>query len=95
MEAITIAEISIKELQSIFETSVRKVLNESKPSPEAPLQPQFLYSIAQLSEFLGCSPVTAQKLKNSGRIRYRQFGRKLIFNTLEVLEDISKTRPKK
>jgi hypothetical protein len=59
-----------------------------------PIPPQsevrYLYTINQLARFLDCSPVTAQKLKNSGRIRYRQFGRKLVFNTAEVLEDLSK-----
>jgi hypothetical protein len=51
-----------------------------------------LHSIRELAEFLGCSIVTAQKLKNSGRIRYKQFGRKVVFVTTEVLEDINKTK---
>ena len=53
---------------------------------------KFLYSISELAKFLNCSTVTAQKIKNSGRIRYKQIGRKLIFNTVEVLEDLAKTK---
>lgn len=53
-----------------------------------------IYSIKELASLLGCSVVTAQKLKNSGKIRYRQFGRKCVFNTQEVLEDIKRTRQK-
>lgn len=52
-------------------------------------QATHLYSIKSLATFLGCSIVTAQKLKNSGKIRFKQFGRKCIFNTNQVLEDLS------
>ncbi len=52
--------------------------------------PKLLFSIRELAEFLGCSIVTAQKLKNSKKIRFKQFGRKLIFNADEVLEDLNR-----
>lgn len=61
-------------------------------SPSEQEGEKHLHSIKELSEFLGCSVVTAQKLKNSGRIRYRQFGRKVIFIASEILEDIGKSR---
>lgn len=57
-----------------------------------PESPEHLHSIHALASFLGCSDVTAFKLKKSGKIRYRQFGRKLVFNTAEVLEDLSKKK---
>jgi len=53
---------------------------------------KYLHSIKELSDLLGCSKATASKIKKSGRIRYRQVGRKLIFNTTEILEDLSKTK---
>ena len=53
-------------------------------------EPKLLYSIRELAAFLGCSLVTAQKLKNSKKIRYKQFGRKCVFNTNEILEDLDK-----
>jgi len=48
-----------------------------------------LYSIKELASFLKCSTVTAQKLKNSGKIRYKQFGRKCVFNPAEIIESFS------
>jgi hypothetical protein len=52
---------------------------------------QYLHSIRELAEFLQCSVVTAQKLKNSGKIRFKQYGRKVIFNVAEVLQDLGRT----
>jgi hypothetical protein len=60
--------------------------NQSLPEPEAT---KYLYSIQELADFLGCSKVTAQKLKNSGKIRFKQFSRKCIFSSSEVLEDLN------
>ena len=51
-----------------------------------PDPPNLLFSIHELASFLGCSDVTAFKLKKSGKIRFKQFGRKLVFNAAEVLE---------
>lgn len=65
--------------------------NQSLPQPEAT---KYLYSIKELADFLGCSAVTAQKLKNSGRIRFKQFSRKCIFSTSEVLEDLNNRHKK-
>jgi hypothetical protein len=56
--------------------------------------PKYLHSIKELGEFLGCSIVTAQKLKNSGQIRYKQYGRKVVFDTGEVMEDLKRNRKK-
>ena len=74
---------------------LREILNEclANRNPAPPLAPaldppRLLYSISELADFLGCSDVTAFKLKKSGKIRYRQFGRKLVFSTDELLEDI-------
>lgn len=64
--------------------------NKSQSEPDPP--PVLLYSIGELATFLGCSNVTAFKLKKSGKIRYKQFGRKLVFNSAEVLDDLSKRK---
>ena len=79
------------ELKSIINECLVEV---PKVIPETPVpdSQQFLYSISELASFLSCSVGTAQKLKNSGKIRYKQFGRKCVFNTLEVLEDINKRK---
>jgi bacillopeptidase F (M6 metalloprotease family) len=46
---------------------------------------KYIYSIQGLADFLQCSIVTAQKLKNSGLIPCKQLGRKLIFEEGEIL----------
>jgi len=75
--------LTVGELIEIIRDELRE---DIKPQPaQAPEAPKYLYSLRELAEFLGCSIVTAQKLKNSGRIPFQQFGRKLIFNSFEVL----------
>jgi excisionase family DNA binding protein len=56
---------------------------ETQPAPA-----KNLHSIQELADFLGCSTVKAQRLKNSGKIRYYQSGRKVIFKPDEILQDL-------
>jgi Protein of unknown function (DUF3853) len=58
-----------------------------KPEPIVE-EPKHLHSLKELASFLKCSIVTAQKIKDSGRIRFRQHGRKCLFITTEVLQDL-------
>ena len=62
--------------------------NPDTKNKEAIPQEEYLYSIKELAKFLGCSTTKAQELKNKRIIRYRQYGRKLIFLRSEVLEDL-------
>lgn len=78
---------------------LREILNECLANRDVepkqiqePEPPKLLYSIHALASFLGCSNMTAFKLKKSGRVRYMQFGRKLVFNSAEVLEDLKKKK---
>jgi hypothetical protein len=90
MDVIVTTETRLREI-------IKEVISESA-TPAPPPQPESkkLYSILALSDFLDCSAATAQKLKNSGRIRYKQFGRKCIFDTAEVMADLAASkRPKK
>jgi len=45
-----------------------------------------LNGITELAEFLEISRPTARKLKNSGRIPFIQIGKKIVFNSSEVME---------
>jgi hypothetical protein len=87
MELIITTEEKIEEI-------VTRCLKSHKPEEcqEFRTKDKYLYSIVQLADFLNCSPVTAQKLKNSGKIRYKQFGRKCVFNTSEILEDLNNSK---
>ena len=64
-----------------------------RSEPERP-ERKILHSIRELSEFIGCSTVTAQKLKNEGRIPYRQIGRKVMFDSVEILKAMEQGKMK-
>lgn len=56
---------------------------------------KLLYSMQALADLLGCSTVTAQSIKNSGKIPFMQVGRKCIFDAdkvLSALEHKTKSR---
>lgn len=84
MENYLLLSVSLEELTII----IREAVNESMAGIKQSGTTQYFYSIRELASFLKCSTVTAQKLKNSGKIRFKQFGRKCIFNSKEVLEDV-------
>jgi len=78
--------------EDLINRCLSKHISAPKPEPKPESKSvRHIHSIKKLAEFLGCSVVSAQKLKNSGKVRYRQFGRKLIFVESEVLEDIEKS----
>lgn len=85
--------VTPEQLEAIIEKCLRKENTTNVVLTEEPTK--YLHSIVELSKFLNCSVVTAHKLKKSGKIRYRQFGRKLIFSTSEILEDLAKTKKNK
>jgi excisionase family DNA binding protein len=49
-----------------------------------------IHSLKELAILLGCSIATAQKVKNSGRIPYYQMGRKVIFDSNDVLKALER-----
>lgn len=82
----------------IFELTVSEFLELLKQGqntsevPEQKTEPKMLYSIKELADLLQCSTVTAQKIKNSGRIPYAQTGRKVVFDSEAVLNALTKKR---
>lgn len=50
---------------------------------------RYVYGIGGLASLLNCSNVTAQKLKNSGKIPFTQSGRKIIFDREAVLSALT------
>lgn len=84
-----------EQLTAIVERAVNKAFaakinKNNEPTPES----KTLYSIRELADFIGCSTVTAQKLKNEGRIPYRQVNRKVLFDTVEVLKAMDQGKRK-
>lgn len=79
-----------QKFNSRFEELKSLILSMKDPPDKTEEQP-YLYSIKELAGFIGCSIVTAQKLKNKKRIPYFQTGRKLIFEKAKVLEALRPT----
>lgn len=71
------------ECQSELSTTAPKVEVQEK---------RYEYGIAGLARILNCSIVTAQKIKNSGKIPYQQVGRKVIFDVEKVLAAVQKVK---
>lgn len=53
---------------------------------------RYVYGLAGLRQLVGCSHVTAQRIKDSGKIKgcFSQVGRKLIFDADAVLTKLAK-----
>ena len=78
-----------EKFQQLIENAVSKAMAKYMPAPLAAPEKRYIYSIQGLADELHMSIVTAQKLKNSGRIPYKQEGRKCIFEINEILDAIS------
>ena len=86
--------ITGEELEEIFDNCIaRHLLKIKEPAKE--VEQKLLYSLRELADFLGCSVVTVHNLKKSGKIQYKQFGRKVIFNSAEIMEDLDRSQWKK
>lgn len=68
-------------------TSGSKLAEEKQ---ESKIDKNLIYGIAGLSNLLGCSVPTAQRIKDSGKIPYTQIGRKIIFDADAVLTALNK-----
>ena len=73
------------------ELELQQTLNSSAPVQN---EHRYLYSMQELADFLHCSIPTAQRMKNEGRFPFRQSGRKLIFDTLEINKIMEHTQKK-
>lgn len=90
MELIVLTKEEAKQLISECLTENKQV-ETNQPQRES----RMLYSLKELADFLGCSIVRVQHLKNSGRIRFYQDGRTVIFKSDEVLEDLASHKKRK
>lgn len=76
--------------QAVSEAMAAMPATNPDPSPER----RTIHSIKGLADFLHCSSVTAQKIKNSGKVPFRQIGRKILFDTLEVSKALEHVKKK-
>jgi excisionase family DNA binding protein len=73
------------QLVTVIKNAIKEAMEELTSQSEPSSERKILYSIKELASFLSCSLATAQKLKNAGRIPYRQVGRKVMFDSVEIL----------
>ena len=84
-----------EKLAAIVEQAVNRAFAANTKVTQEPAQEsKTMHSMRELSEFIGCSTVTAQKLKNEGRIPYRQIGRKVLFDSFDVLKAMEQVKKK-
>lgn len=76
-----------------IETLLLDLKHDPRPATsDTPPERRTLHSIRELADFLGCSQPTAHKFKKSGRIPCRQIGRKVLFDTFDVLQAMDQTK---
>lgn len=78
-----------EKLKQFIVAAVFGAMEQYYPHQELIPEKKYIHSIQGLADELHMSIVTAQKLKNSGRIPYKQEGRKVIFELSEVLNAMS------
>jgi len=80
------------ELEDLILRCLQKIDTAAIPEKEKVVDnsEKYIYSIVGLAKFMGCSKVTAQKFKNSGKVKCYQVGRKIMFKESEVLAAIQK-----
>jgi hypothetical protein len=78
-------------------TAIRTEVMANLPQPQQiqETQKQFAHSIKEASVFFYCSPVTFQRWKNEGFVKYTQHGRKLIIDLDGTMELLNSKRAKK
>lgn len=79
---ITFIQLTKEELIRIINDAVRDAI--PTVSNETIYRKPFIKGIHELADFLGVSPVRAQKLKNEGAFPYFQDGRTILFDPIKV-----------
>jgi hypothetical protein len=77
----------VENIEAFINSQPQQTTTTTDPEP-------YIYGIKGLSIFLQVSTVTAQKIKNSGKIPFSQAERTIIFKKDEVLNALSNTKLK-
>lgn len=82
----------------IWQMTARQLIDllshHATPQPEVQqsVAKQYVYGLSGLRQLIGCSHVTAQRIKDSGKLKgcFSQVGRKLVFDADAVLNALKK-----
>ncbi len=92
----TLAQLSALEQKISYQEELLFEIRKNQNSHSSPKSFEPIRGIHGLADFLGVSPVTAQKLKNSGNIPFAQFERLVLFDPQKVLDALEmNSKPKK
>lgn len=92
----TLSQLSALEQKISYQEELLFELRKNQNNHSSPKSFEPIRGIHGLAEFLGVSPVTAQKLKNSGKIPFAQFERLVLFDPQKVLDALEmNSKPKK
>ncbi|MBN2639422.1 MAG: DUF3853 family protein [Bacteroidales bacterium] len=92
----TLSQLSALERKIENQEELLFELRKNQNIQASPKSFEPIRGIYGLAEFLGVSPVTAQKLKNSGKIPFAQFERLVLFDPQKVLDALEmNSKPKK
>ncbi|WP_337651133.1 DUF3853 family protein [Phocaeicola plebeius] len=100
-DSILIKDLTIGELRNIISDFFDEKATEiSGMTTDRPLDKRYVYGLAGLAQLLGCSKVTASRIKRSGKIdeAISQCGRKIIIDknlALQLLNRANRSSHKK
>lgn len=85
-------QLTVGEFLELQERALQTTVKE-EPKKAAP-EKRLVYGLTGLAELVGCSRVTAQKIKNSGRIdkAITQVGRKIVINADLAMELLNRKK---
>lgn len=91
MENIVVSTIPINDLVKLVASEVVEQITQYI---EKPVQPESkrLFGDKEAADYLGCSPLTIQKLRNTRQITYYRYGRKCYFLSNELDEALKVPR---
>jgi len=83
MQNVILSSVSIPDLVDLIACEIEtRFQKQEQPTPTP--EPQRLYGDRSAAQYLGCTPLTIQKLRKSGEIPYYRYGRKFYFIASEL-----------
>ncbi|MEI7526966.1 MAG: DUF3853 family protein [Mariniphaga sp.] len=93
---MTVIQIEGKEITEAFRQIVREeIASALLLKMEEPKTGKFVYNLKDLAEFLHVSAPVAQRLKNEGKIPYKQTGHKFIYDCDAIFKALEHKDKKK
>ena len=94
--SIILSEIPIDELSVLIEQATTRAIKKHFEDKDAATAAtvaegeEYLRSIKEISEFIGCCDTTSQRLKNTYPAIFHQIGRRFIVRKRDLLDSIKK-----